>query len=110
MRKNAAGVVIHNDIKNSPFLNIPMIINEKNGMIYEVRSAVFYTNDAVATITRDVFATTRVNVPIVSIKSIDSSIQGHVRYSIILCIRTINHLFKRKIALIFSAILYPAEI
>lgn len=67
IRKNAAGAVIHNDINNYPFLNIPMIINVKNGMIYEVFSAGFHVNDAAAMITTDGFATTRVNAPIVSI-------------------------------------------
>ncbi|MCR6788089.1 MULTISPECIES: hypothetical protein [Bacillus cereus group] len=45
LKKNTAGVVIHNDIKKYPFLNIPMIINEEDGMVYEVLNAGFYTND-----------------------------------------------------------------
>ncbi|HDR7471093.1 hypothetical protein L4B26_28285 [Bacillus toyonensis] len=75
IRKNAAGAVIHNDINNYPFLNIPMIINKKDGMIYEVFSAGFHVNDAVAMITTDGFATTRVNAPVVIIKNNDGSIQ-----------------------------------
>ncbi|OUB08771.1 hypothetical protein BK708_36140 [Bacillus thuringiensis serovar yunnanensis] len=75
IRKNAAGVVIHNDITKYPFLNIPMIINEKDGMVYEVLNAGFYTNDAVAMITTDDFATNRVNAPIVTVTNNDDSIQ-----------------------------------
>ncbi|MEB8704479.1 hypothetical protein ACQKNT_27715 [Bacillus cereus] len=74
-RKNAAGAVIHNDINNYPFLNIPMIINEKNGMIYEVFSVGFHVNDTAAMITTDGFATTRVNTPIVTAKNNDDSLQ-----------------------------------
>ncbi|EOP43885.1 hypothetical protein IK1_05595 [Bacillus cereus VD146] len=47
-RKNVAGAVIHTDINNHPYLNIPMIINEKDGQIYEVLSAGLHINDAVA--------------------------------------------------------------
>ncbi|PFC27704.1 hypothetical protein [Bacillus thuringiensis] len=75
IRKSAAGAVIHNDINNYPFLNIPMIINEKDGMIYEVFSAGFHVNDAVAMITTDGFATNRENTPIVSVKNNNGSIQ-----------------------------------
>lgn len=75
IRKNAAGAIIHNDINNYPHLNIPMIINETDGMIYEVLSAGFHTNDAVGMLTTDSFATTRVNVPIVTVKNSDGSIQ-----------------------------------
>ncbi|MDA1909432.1 hypothetical protein PDK24_26940 [Bacillus cereus] len=75
IRKNTAGVVIHNDINSYPFLNIPMIINEKDGIIYEVLSAGFQANDAVAMITTDGFATTRVNAPIVTVKNNDGSLQ-----------------------------------
>ncbi|MCU5633067.1 hypothetical protein OCB76_18305 [Bacillus cereus] len=52
LRKNAAGAIIHNNINSYPFLNIPMIINKKDGIIYEVLSAGFQANDAVAMITR----------------------------------------------------------
>ncbi|MEC2531248.1 hypothetical protein P9W97_28585, partial [Bacillus cereus] len=75
LKKNTAGVVIHNDIKKYPFLNIPMIINEEDGMVYEVLNAGFYTNDAVAMITTDDFTTTRVNAPIITVKNNDGSIQ-----------------------------------
>ncbi|WP_377863421.1 hypothetical protein [Bacillus sp. R86525] len=77
IRRNAAGAIIHNDINNYPYLNIPMIINEKDGMIYEVLSAGFHTNDAVGMITTDGFATTRVNAPIVTVKNNDDSIQAY---------------------------------
>ncbi|HDX9701796.1 TPA: hypothetical protein ROY42_005720 [Bacillus thuringiensis] len=76
IRKNAAGSVIHNDINNYPLLNIPMIINEKDGMIYEVFSVGFHINDTVGMITTDDFASTRVNTPIVSIKNKDHSTQA----------------------------------
>ncbi|AAY60474.1 hypothetical protein BF28_5945 (plasmid) [Bacillus cereus E33L] len=75
LRKNTAGVVIHNDINKYPLLNIPMIINEEDGMVYEVLNAGFYTNDAVAMITTDDFATTRVKAPIITVKTNDGSIQ-----------------------------------
>ncbi|PFF72447.1 hypothetical protein [Bacillus thuringiensis] len=75
IRKNTAGAIIHNNINNYPFLNIPMIINKKDGMIYEVFSAGFHVNDAIAIITTDGFATTRINTPIVSAKNKDGSIQ-----------------------------------
>ncbi|MBE5091944.1 hypothetical protein IGI03_28675 [Bacillus thuringiensis] len=77
VRKNAAGAIIHNDINNYPYLNIPMIINEKDGMIYEVLSAGFHTNDAVGMLTTDSFATTRVNAPIVTVKSNEDNIQAY---------------------------------
>ncbi|MGH0613177.1 hypothetical protein [Bacillus cereus] len=77
IRKNAAGAIIHNDINNYPYLNIPMIINEKDGMIHEVLSAGFHTNDAVGMITTDSFAINRVNVPIVTVKNNNSSIQAY---------------------------------
>ncbi len=76
-RKKATGAVIHNDINNYPFLNIPMIINEKNGMIYEVFSVGFHSNDALAMVTTDGFATTRVNTPIVRIKNNGGIIQTY---------------------------------
>ncbi|PFX91624.1 hypothetical protein COL41_25395 [Bacillus mycoides] len=75
LRKNTAGLVIHNDIKKYPFLNIPMIITEKDGMVYEVLNAGFYTNDAVAIITTDGFDETRLNIPIVTVKNNDGSFQ-----------------------------------
>ncbi|MDA2480493.1 hypothetical protein PDN61_29740 [Bacillus cereus] len=75
IRKNAPGAIIHNDINNYPFLNIPMIINEKDGIIYEVFSAGFHVNDTAAMITTDGFATTRVNTPIVTAKNNDDSLQ-----------------------------------
>ncbi|MGN4741313.1 hypothetical protein [Bacillus cereus group sp. MYBK227-1] len=75
IRKNAAGAIIHNNINSYPFLNIPMIINEKDGVIYEVLSAGFQANDAVPMITTDGFATTRVNAPIVTVKNHDGSLQ-----------------------------------
>ncbi|MBS9806905.1 hypothetical protein ACFU6E_26260 [Bacillus cereus] len=75
IRTNTARTVIHNDINNYPYLNIPMIINENNGITYEVLSTGFHNNDAVAIITTDGFTTTRVNTPIVTVKNDDSSIQ-----------------------------------
>ncbi|PFJ14084.1 hypothetical protein [Bacillus thuringiensis] len=77
IKKNAPGAIIHNDINNYPFLNIPMIINEKDGMIYEVFSAGFHVNDAVGMLTTDSFAAIRVNAPIVTVKNPDSSIQAY---------------------------------
>lgn len=44
-------------------------------MVYEVLNVVFCTNDAVAMITTDDFATTRVNAPIITVKNNDGSIQ-----------------------------------
>ncbi|MFK4431616.1 MULTISPECIES: hypothetical protein [unclassified Bacillus (in: firmicutes)] len=75
IRKDIARKVIHNNINNYPHLNIPMIINEKVGMIYEVLSVGFHNNDAAAMITTDGFATTRVNTLIVSVKNDNGSIQ-----------------------------------
>ncbi|KMP50094.1 hypothetical protein [Bacillus cereus] len=75
IRKNTARTVIHNNINNYPYLNIPMIINENDGITYEVLSTGFHNNDAVAIITTDGFTTTRVNTPIVTVKNDDSSIQ-----------------------------------
>ncbi|QWH15622.1 hypothetical protein EXW38_31075 (plasmid) [Bacillus mycoides] len=77
IRKNTARTVIHNDINNYPYLSIPMIINEKDGKLYEILSAGFHTNDAVAIISTDGFATTRINTPIVTVKNNDSSIQAY---------------------------------
>ncbi|WP_072180663.1 hypothetical protein, partial [Bacillus cereus] len=77
IRRNPARTVIDNNINNYPYLNIPMIINEKDGMVYVVLNAGFHNNDAVAMITTDGFATTRVNTPIVSVKNNDGSIQAY---------------------------------
>ncbi|MGH0944741.1 hypothetical protein ACQVTS_26705 [Bacillus mycoides] len=77
LRRNTTRTVIHNDINNYLHLNIPMIINEKNGMIYEVLNVGFHSNDAVGMITTDGFATTRVNAPIVTVKNNDGSIQTY---------------------------------
>ncbi|PFZ26389.1 hypothetical protein [Bacillus wiedmannii] len=92
IRKNAAGAIIHNDIKNYPYLNIPMVINEKDGQIYEVLNAGFHTNDAVGMITTDGFASTRVNAPIVTVKNNDGSIQAfrlplELEYWVLTCMR-----------------------
>ncbi|HDR8156770.1 hypothetical protein [Bacillus thuringiensis] len=93
IRKNTAGVVIHNDINSYPFLNIPMIINEKDGLVYEVLNTGFQPNDAVAMITTDGFGTTRVNVPIVTVKNNDGSLQIYrlpleLEYWVISCMHT----------------------
>ncbi|PEW08797.1 hypothetical protein [Bacillus cereus] len=77
IRRNPARSVIDNNINNYPYLNIPMIINEKDGMVYLVLNAGFHNNDAAAMITTDGFATTRVNTPIVSVKNSDGSIQAY---------------------------------
>ncbi|KKZ95367.1 hypothetical protein B4147_3239 [Bacillus wiedmannii] len=93
IRKSAAGTVIHNDINNYPLLNIPMIINEKDGMIYEVFSLGFHSNDALAMITTDGFATNRVNAPIITVKNNDCSIQTYrlpleLEYWVLSCMRS----------------------
>lgn len=54
-----------------------MTINEEDEKIYEVLSAGFHTNDAVAMIKTEGFATTRANTPIVTVKNNDSSIQAY---------------------------------
>ena len=92
-RKNAAGAFIHNDINNYPFLNIPMIINKKDGMIYEVFSAGFHANDAMAIVTTDGFSTTRVNTPIVTVKNNDGSFQAYrlpleIEYWVLSCMQS----------------------
>ncbi|HFT5903658.1 TPA: hypothetical protein ACGSMF_004833 [Bacillus cereus] len=76
-RKNAAGAVIHSDINNHPYLNIPMIINEQDGQIYEVFSVGFHSSDGIAMVTTDVFSTTRVHTPIVTVKNDDGSFQAY---------------------------------
>ncbi|AQY42578.1 hypothetical protein P4V72_30775 [Bacillus thuringiensis] len=93
IRTNAAGSVIHNDINNYPLLNIPMIINEKDGQIYDVFSVGFHSNNAVAMITTDGFATTRVNTPIVRLKNNDGIIQTYrlpleLEYWVLSCMRS----------------------
>ncbi|EOO11939.1 hypothetical protein IG9_05787 [Bacillus cereus HuA2-9] len=55
IRKNTARTIIHNDINNYAYLNIPMIINEIDGMIYEVLSIGFHNNATAAMITTDDF-------------------------------------------------------
>ncbi|MGR5965320.1 hypothetical protein ACT7DB_17700 [Bacillus cereus] len=92
-KKNAAGTVIHNEIINYPILNIPMIINEKDGMIYEVFSVGFQSNDGIAMITTDDFATTRVHTPIIKVKNSDGIIQTHrlpleLEYWVLSCMRS----------------------
>ncbi len=42
-------------LKNYPYLNIPMVIKEKDGQIYEVINTGFHTNNAVRMITTDDF-------------------------------------------------------
>ncbi|OPA02031.1 hypothetical protein BHL27_06645 [Bacillus cereus] len=93
LKKNTAGAVIHNDINNYPLLNIPMIINEKDGMIYEVFSVGFHVNDTAAMITTDDFATTRVNTPIVKVKNSGGIIQTYslpleLEYWVFSCMRS----------------------
>ncbi|EOO33649.1 hypothetical protein [Bacillus mycoides] len=92
IRKNTARIVIPNDVNNYPYLSIPMIINEEDKKIYEVLSAGFHTNDAVAMIKTDGFATTRANTPIVTVKNNDSSIQAYrlpleLEYWVLSCMR-----------------------
>ncbi|TKI86519.1 hypothetical protein [Bacillus mycoides] len=77
LRRNTTRTVIHNDINNYLHLNIPMIINEKNGMIYEVLNVGFHSNDAIAMVTTDGFSTTRVHTPIVTVKNDDGSFQAY---------------------------------
>ncbi|TXR62598.1 hypothetical protein DM800_20165 [Bacillus sp. AY18-3] len=77
VRKNTAGAVIHNDINKHPYLNIPMIINKKDGQIYEILSAGFHSSNAIAMVTTDGFSTTRVNTPIVTLKNNNGSIQAY---------------------------------
>ncbi|MEB9506413.1 hypothetical protein P4J13_20990 [Bacillus anthracis] len=77
IRKNTAGAIIHNDINDHPYLNIPMIINEKDGQIHEVLSVGFHTSDAIAMVTTDGFSTTRVNTPVATVKNNDGSIQAY---------------------------------
>ncbi|PEK35545.1 hypothetical protein COF80_25900 [Bacillus toyonensis] len=92
IRKNTARTVIPNDVNNYPYLSIPMIINEEDEKIYEVLSAGFHTNDTVAMIKTDGFATTRANTPIVTVKNNDSSIQAYrlpleLEYWVLSCMR-----------------------
>ncbi|MFJ8242657.1 hypothetical protein [Bacillus tropicus] len=92
IRKNTAGNAIHNDVNNYPYLSIPMIINEEDEKIYEVLSTGFHTNDAVAMIKTDGFATARANTPIVTVKNNDSSIQVYrlpleLEYWVLSCMR-----------------------
>lgn len=92
IKKNTARTVIPNDVNNYPYLSIPMIINEEDEKIYEVLSAGFHTNDTVALIKTDGFATTRANTPIVTVKNNDSSIQAYrlpleLEYWVISCMR-----------------------
>lgn len=77
LRKNGAGAVIHDDINNHAFLNIPMVIDEQHGIVYEVLSAGFHARDALAMVTTDGFTTTRVNTPIITIKNDDSTVQAY---------------------------------
>ncbi|EOO11190.1 hypothetical protein [Bacillus cereus] len=92
-RKNAAGAVIHSDINNHPYLNIPMIINERDGQIYEVFSVGFHSNNAIAIVTTDGFSTTRVNTPIVTVKINDGIFQAYrlpleLEYWVLSCMRS----------------------
>lgn len=54
-----------------------MIINEEDGIIYEVFSVGFHTNNSLGIITTDGFATTRVNTPVIKIKNSDDIIQTY---------------------------------
>ncbi|TXR95401.1 hypothetical protein DN390_22255 [Bacillus sp. SH7-1] len=92
IRKNTARTVIHNDVNNYPYLGIPMIINEEDEKIYEVLSTGFHTNDVVAMIKTDGFATTSANIPIVTVKNNDGSIQVfrlplELEYWVLSCMR-----------------------
>ncbi|KXO06166.1 hypothetical protein AYK81_00225 [Bacillus thuringiensis] len=92
IRKNTARTVIHNGVNNYPYLSIPIIINEEDEKIYEVISTGFHTN-SVAMIKTDGFATSRANIPIVSIKNNDGSIQVfrlplELEYWVLSCMRT----------------------
>ncbi|WP_089608103.1 hypothetical protein [Bacillus cereus] len=95
IKKNTARTVIPNDVNNYPYLSIPMIINEEDEKIYEVFSAGFHTNDTVAMIKTDGFATTRANTPIVTVKNNDSSIQTYrlpleLEYWVLSCMRAVS--------------------
>ncbi|MEC5241191.1 hypothetical protein P9C03_28250 [Bacillus mycoides] len=92
IRKNAAGAVIHDDINNHAFLNIPMIIDEQNGQVYDVLSVGFHARGAIAMVTTDGFSTNRVNTPMVTIKNDDGSAQAYrlpleLEYWVISCMR-----------------------
>ncbi|WP_033715835.1 hypothetical protein [Bacillus mycoides] len=76
-RKNTSGAVIHTDINNHPYLNIPMIINENDAQIYDVFSVGFHSNDTIAILTTDGFSTNRVNTPIITVKNNDGSFQAY---------------------------------
>ncbi|WP_416808902.1 hypothetical protein [Bacillus thuringiensis] len=93
VRKNAAGAIIHNDINDYPYLNIPMIINENDGQIYDVFSVGFHSNDAIAIVTTDGFSTNRVNTPIITVKNNDGSFQAYrlplqLEYWVISCMHS----------------------
>ncbi|AKR38551.1 hypothetical protein P4K49_29555 [Bacillus cereus] len=91
-RKNGAGAVIHDDINNHAYLNIPMIIDEQHGQVYEVLSVGFHAKEAIAMVTTDGFSTTRANTPIVTIKNDDGSVQAYrlpleLEYWVFSCMR-----------------------
>ncbi|GAB6425837.1 TPA: hypothetical protein ACOQ4I_003353 [Bacillus cereus] len=106
IRKNAAGALIHDDINNHAFLNIPMIIDEQDGRLYEVLSAGFHSKNEIAMVTTDGFSTTRVNTPIVTVKNDDGSIQAYrlpleLEYWVLACMRAASegsNPFPRKVA------------
>ncbi|PNK23168.1 hypothetical protein CBR59_28760 [Bacillus thuringiensis] len=76
-RKKASGAVIHTAIHNHPYLNIPMIMNQNDGQIYDVFSVGFHSNDTIAIVTTDGFSTNRVNTPIITVKNNDGSFQAY---------------------------------
>lgn len=95
IRKNTARTVIHNDVSNYPYLSIPMIINEEDEKIYEILSAGFHINDAVAMINTDGFATASTNTLIVTVKNTDGSIQIfrlplELEYWVLSCMRAVS--------------------
>lgn len=77
VRRNQAGAVIHNDINEFKFLNIPMIIKEDDAPLFEVLSVGTAGKDDLAAVSMDRIILSRNIIPIATIRNNDGSIQAY---------------------------------
>ncbi|QWH63900.1 hypothetical protein EXW39_27745 (plasmid) [Bacillus mycoides] len=77
VRRNQAGAVIHNDINDFMFLNIPMIIKEDDAPLFEVLSVGTAGKDNVAAVSIDRITMSRNVIQIATIRNNDGSVQAY---------------------------------
>ncbi|WP_369899801.1 hypothetical protein [Bacillus manliponensis] len=73
VKKNHAGAIIHSNINEFSYLNIPLVLSEEDASIYEVLSAGFVGKDEVAAAMVDRIIMSREEIPIVTIRTGNNS-------------------------------------